>query len=60
MPEGPHCHNTLTRLQILIDSVHLTDLRIRWKFPVTLENLLGEDINLHNLIKCLHDIDLSD
>ena len=56
MPVCPHCQDTLTVQYILIDCVHFADMRIRWKFPATLRNLLGEYVNLNNLVKFIHDV----
>ena len=53
MPGCPQCHNILTVQHILIDCVHFANYRIHWQFPAMLENLLGEDINLDNLIRFL-------
>ena len=57
LPMCPHCNNTLTVQHILFDCVHLANLRIRLNFPATLEGLLGENVNLYNLMKFLRDSD---
>ena len=48
MPKCPQCHNTLTVQHILIGYEDLMEL----------ENFLRENVNLCNLIKFLHDIEL--
>ena len=52
---GKQCHSAVKYM--LIECVHLTNWRIRWKFPNTFKHL-EEDVNLYNLIKFQHDNNL--
>ena len=51
----PHCHNTLKVKHTLIECVLSANSRIWWKFFNSLEDHLGENGELTNLIKFLRE-----